>query len=114
MNISLTSAGLAGLLLAATAADASAWTRHTTVNTWRGTYTVNAAGGCSGGVCSRTRTVTGPYGGTVTRSGTVVRTGPNQYSYQQANAELVPLAPRSAMAGSAFPALLPCSPGASP
>src|SRR5258707_11830593 len=82
MNISFASAGLAGLLLAATAADASAWTRHTTVNTWRGTYTVNAAGGCSGGVCSRTRTVTGPYGGTVTRSGSVLRTGPNQYSYQ--------------------------------
>ena len=82
MNISFAGAGLAGLLLAATAADASAWTRHTTVNTWRGTYTVNSAGGCGGGVCSRTRTVTGPYGGTVTRSGTVVRTGPNQYSYQ--------------------------------
>ena len=69
MNISFASAGLAGLLLAATAADASAWTRHTTVNTWRGTYTVNAAGGCAGGVCSRTRTVIGPYGGTVTQSG---------------------------------------------
>jgi len=26
--------------------------------------------------------VTGPYGGTVTRSGTVVRTGPGQFSYQ--------------------------------
>jgi len=82
MNISLASAGLAALVLAATAADASAWTRHSTVNTWRGTYTVNAAGGCAAGVCSRTRTVTGPYRGTVTRSGTVVRTGPNTYSYQ--------------------------------
>jgi hypothetical protein len=82
MNISFASAGLAGLLLAATAADASAWTRHTTINTWRGTYTVNAAGGCAGGVCSRTRTVTGPYGGTVTQSGSVVRTGPGQFSYQ--------------------------------
>ena len=82
MNISFTSAALAGLLLAATAADASAWTRHTTVNTWRGTYTVNAAGGCAGGVCSRTRTVTGPYGGTVTRYDTVVRTGPGQFSYR--------------------------------
>jgi hypothetical protein len=82
MNIPFASAGLAGLLLTATAADASAWTRHTTVNTWRGTYTVNAAGGCGGGVCSRTRTVTGPYGGTVTRSDRVVRTGPGQFSYQ--------------------------------
>ncbi len=82
MNISFASAGVAGLLLAATAADASAWTRQTTVNTWRGTYTINGAGGCAGGVCSRTRTVTGPYGGTVTQSGTVVRTGPGQFSYQ--------------------------------
>src|SRR3954469_18313939 len=82
MNISFASAGLAGLLLAATAADASAWTRRTTVDTWRGTYTVNAAGGCAGAVCSRTRTVTGPYVGTVTQSGSVVRTGPNTYNYQ--------------------------------
>jgi len=82
MNISITSAAFAGLLLAGSAADASAWTRRTTVNTWRGIYTVNAAGGCAGNVCSRTRTVTGPYGGTVTRSGTVVRTGPGQFSYQ--------------------------------
>jgi hypothetical protein len=83
MNIPFASAGLAGLLLAATAADASAWTRYTTVNTWRGTYTVNAAGGCAAGVCSRTRTVTGPYGGTVTQSGSVVRTGPGQFSYRE-------------------------------
>src|SRR5262245_25904826 len=82
MNISFTSAALAGLLLAGSAADASAWTRQGTVTTWRGTYTVNAAGGCAGNVCSRARTVTGPYGGTVTRSGTVVRTGPGQFSYQ--------------------------------
>jgi hypothetical protein len=82
MNISITSAALAGLLLAGTAADASAWTRQGTVTTWRGTYTVNGAGGCGGGVCSRTRTVTGPYGGTVTRSDTVVRTGPGQFRYQ--------------------------------
>jgi hypothetical protein len=82
MNVPFSSAALAGLLLAGSAADASAWTRHGTVTTPRGTYTVNAAGGCGGGVCSRTRTVTGPYGGTVTRSGSVVRTGPGQYSYQ--------------------------------
>src|SRR5262245_37548711 len=82
MNISFTSAALAGLLLAGSAADASAWTRQGTVTTWRGTYTVNSAGGCAGNVCSRTRTVTGPYGGTVTRSGTIVRTGPGQFSSQ--------------------------------
>jgi hypothetical protein len=82
MSISFTSAALAGLLLAATAADASAWTRQGTVTTPRGTYTVNGSGGCAGGVCSFNRTVRGPHGGTVTRSGTVVQTGPGQYSYQ--------------------------------
>jgi len=82
MHISFTSAALAGLLLAGTAADASAWTRYGTVNTARGTYVVNGSGGCAGGICSFNRTVRGPYGGTVTRSGTVVRTGPGQFSYQ--------------------------------
>jgi hypothetical protein len=82
MNISITTAAVAGLLLAASAADASAWTRNGTVHTWRGAYTVQGSGGCGGGSCSRTRTVTGPYGGTVTRSRTVTRTGPGQYSYQ--------------------------------
>jgi len=82
MNISITGAALAGLLLAGSAADASAWTRQGTLTTARGTYTVNGSGGCGGGVCGYNKIVRGPYGGTVTRSGTVVRTGPGQYSYR--------------------------------
>jgi hypothetical protein len=82
MNISITTAALAGLLLAGSVADASAWTRHGTVTTPRGNYAVHGSGGCAGGVCNYNRTVRGPYGGTVARSGTVVRTGPGQYNYQ--------------------------------
>jgi hypothetical protein len=74
-------AALAGLLLVGTIAEASAWTRHGTVNTARGTYTVHGAGGCAGGTCARTKTVTGPYGGTVTRSGSITKTAPGQYQY---------------------------------
>jgi hypothetical protein len=74
-------AAIAGLLLVGTAAEASAWTRQGTVTTARGTYTVNGAGSCAGGTCSRSRTVTGPYGGTVTRNGSVTKTGPGQYQY---------------------------------
>lgn len=74
-------AAIAGLLLVGMAAEASAWTRQGTVTTARGTYAVNGSGSCAGGTCSRTRTVTGPYGGTVTRSGSVTKTGPGQYQY---------------------------------
>jgi hypothetical protein len=81
MSIHFATAGLAGLLLAGTIAEASAWTRQGTVTTARGTYAVNGAGSCAGGTCSGTRTVTGPYGGTVTRSGTVTKTAPGQYQY---------------------------------
>ena len=76
MKTHFATATVAGLLLVGTIAEASAWTRQGTVNTARGTYTVNGAGSCAGGTCSGTRTVTGPYGGTVNRSGTVVVTPP--------------------------------------
>ena len=81
MKTIIATAALAGTLIVGTAADASAWTRNGTVSTWRGTYTVHGGGGCAGGTCSWGRTVTGPYGGTWTRSGTVTQTGPGQYSY---------------------------------
>ena len=80
----LATAAIAGLLLLGTAAEASAWTRHGTVTTARGTYAVNGAGSCAGGTCSRTRTGTGPNGGTVTRSGSVTQTAPGQYQYSGA------------------------------
>jgi hypothetical protein len=83
MNISITTAAIAGLLLVASAADASAWTRNGSVQTRRGTYTIHGSGGCGGGSCTHNRTVTGPYGGTVTRSGAVTQTGPGQYNYQR-------------------------------
>jgi hypothetical protein len=81
--INFATATLAGLLLVGTIAEASAWTRQGTVTTARGTYTVNGAGSCAGGTCSRARTVTGPNGGTVTRSGSVTKTSPGQYQYSR-------------------------------
>lgn len=72
-------ASLAGLLCVVAAADASAWTRSATVNTTRGTYSASAAGGCAYGTCSRTKSVTGPNGNTVTRSGSVSAAPPYPY-----------------------------------
>jgi hypothetical protein len=74
-------AAVAGLLVVGPIAEASAWTRNSTVTTRYGTYTVNGAGGCGGGSCSFNRTVTGPYGDTWTRNGAITRTGPNRYTY---------------------------------
>jgi hypothetical protein len=74
---------LASLMVAGAAADASAWTRQGSVNTWRGTYAYQGSAGCAAGTCSRSRSVTGPYGGTVSRSGSVTRTAPGQYSYSR-------------------------------
>jgi hypothetical protein len=79
----LVTAALAGLMVAGTAADASAWTRQGTVTTWRGTYAYQGSAGCANGACSRSRAVTGPYGGTVSRSGSVSRTAPGQYTYSR-------------------------------
>lgn len=79
----LATAALAGLMVVGAAADASAWTRQGSVTTWRGTYAYQGSGGCAAGTCSRSRSVTGPYGGTVSRSGSVTRTAPGQYSYSR-------------------------------
>lgn len=81
MKQHLLTASLAGLLCVVAAADASAWTRSATVNTARGTYSASASGGCAYGTCSRTKSVTGPYGNTVTRSGSVSATAPAPYPY---------------------------------
>ena len=81
MKMLIATASLAGLLVVGPIAVASAWTRNGTVTTQRGTYTVNGGGGCAGGTCSWGRTVTGPYGGTWSRSGTVTQTGPGQFNY---------------------------------
>jgi hypothetical protein len=68
-------------VLASGVSDAHAWVRSGSVTTWRGTYYGSAVGGCGSGTCSRSATVTGPYGGTVSRSGSISRVGPNTYAY---------------------------------
>jgi hypothetical protein len=51
------------------AGGALAYDRTITVTTPRGTYDKSVSAGCAGGVCSRDASVTGPKGGTVSRSG---------------------------------------------
>lgn len=74
---------LAGFSVLAGLGEAAAWTRSGSVTTPRGTYTGAAAGSCAGGTCSRAATATGPYGGTVSRTGSVTQTAPGSYSYQR-------------------------------
>jgi len=76
-------ASLAGLLVAAGISEANAWVRSGSVTTRRGTYYGSASGGCGGGSCWRSGSITGPYGGTLSRSGSVTRVGPNAYNYSQ-------------------------------
>lgn len=63
--------------------EAAAWTRSGSVTTPRGTYTGAVAGSCAGGTCSRAAVATGPYGGSVSRTGSITRTGPGSYAYQR-------------------------------
>jgi len=51
------------------AGSAFAYDRTVTVATPRGTYDKSVSASCAGGVCSRNSTITGPNGGTVSRSG---------------------------------------------
>lgn len=100
LKTSLAPVALAMTLMAAGASSADAWSRSSqgtgprgnswnssttgncsggtcsrtrTVNGPRGTSTRTGSTSCTGGTCSHTGTVTGPYGNSVTRSGTVTR-----------------------------------------
>jgi len=77
----LISASLAAALAAASVSEANAWVRTGTVTTRRGTYYGSASGGCAAGTCSRSISVTGPNGGTVSRTGSITRVGPHAYDY---------------------------------
>lgn len=83
MKLPIASLALAGLVSVAAATEAAAWTRSTTVTTPRGTYAGSTSAGCAAGVCSRSATVTGPYGNSVSRSGSVARTGYPSYMYSR-------------------------------
>lgn len=74
---------LTGIVSLATVSQAAAWTRTGTTTTPRGTYSSSGSGGCSGGTCSRSGTTTGPYGGSVSRSGSVTQTAPGSYNYSR-------------------------------
>ncbi len=62
-------AALAAIFSISAAMDANAWSRSSSFTGPRGTSSVQAQGSCSGGACNRTITRTGPYGGSVTHSG---------------------------------------------
>src|SRR6202012_2993776 len=83
MKFAIGTIALSALLIGGAASDAKAWTRTGTVKTQRGTYTRTASGSCGGGTCSRSASVTGPNGHTVSRSGSISRTGPYRYAYSR-------------------------------
>jgi hypothetical protein len=83
MKLVLASAALAALLGLASISEANAWGRSGSFTTRRGTYYGSASGGCAGGTCSRSVSVTGPNGGTVSRSGGISRVGPHAYDYSR-------------------------------
>jgi hypothetical protein len=57
------------------AIDAHAWTRKGAVFGPRGISTVHAHGSCANGSCNRSITRTGPYGGTMSRTGSASCSG---------------------------------------
>ena len=83
MKLALASLSLATVLGLAAVSPADARTRSGSLTTRRGTYTGNFSGGYGGGTCSRSGTITGPNGNTVSRSTSVTRTGPYRYSYSR-------------------------------
>lgn len=83
MKFTVGTIALSALLIAGSASDARAWSRSGSVTTQRGTYTGTASAGCGGGTCSRSVSVTGPNGHTVSRTGSISRTGPDRYAYSR-------------------------------
>ena len=83
MKLAIATAAFAAVLSLAAASDASAWTRTGSVTTRNGTYSRTVDGSCGGHSCSRSSTVTGPDGHSVSRSGSITRTGPYRYSYSR-------------------------------
>ena len=83
MKLAIGTIALSSLLMVAAASEANAWTRTGSVTTQRGTYIGTASGSCGGGTCSRTQSVTGPMGHTVSRTGSISRVGPYRYAYSR-------------------------------
>ncbi len=81
MNFPILSALLVGAFSLASISEAAAWTRSGTVTTRRGTYDGQFSGGCAGGTCSRSATITGPNGRTVSRTASITHSGPWTYNY---------------------------------
>jgi hypothetical protein len=83
MKLVLASASLAAVMGLASVSEADAWARSGRFTTRRGTFYGSATGGCGGGTCSRSVSVTGPNGGTVSRTGSITRVGHSTYDYSR-------------------------------
>jgi hypothetical protein len=83
MKYTLVSVSLIVAIGLATMSEAAAWTRSGSLTTRRGTYYSSVSGGCSAGTCSRSRSISGPYGGTVSRTGSITRIGDHSYTYSR-------------------------------
>lgn len=75
MKSLILAAALAIVPLGLGAGAASAFERHTTVDTWRGTYQKHVEADCHAGYCTRESEFVGPNGGTVSREGACWRVG---------------------------------------
>lgn len=71
----ISAAAVAVLVAPLFVSDAQAWTRNGAVYGPRGVSTVHAYGGCANGSCNRSVTRTGPYGGTMSRTGSASCSG---------------------------------------
>jgi hypothetical protein len=71
MTKTLTAGLLAGTFALLSVGQANAWTRDGSISGPRGTASVHANGGCTGGSCSRSINRTGPDGYSMSRSGSV-------------------------------------------
>jgi hypothetical protein len=72
----LSAAAVAGMIMAAGASSAQAWTRAGGgVGPRGGTWSSHGSGGCAGGTCGHTSSFTGPRGNTYTNTGSTTCAG---------------------------------------
>jgi len=73
-------AAIAAAILVGGTTDAFARSHQGTVTTPRGTYTTQGSSSCAAGTCSHSGSVTGPNGKSLSRSGSITKTAPGEYS----------------------------------
>jgi hypothetical protein len=66
---------IAAIVMAAATSNAEAWTRSASGSGPRGSWSSTSSGGCAGGTCSHSGSLTGPYGGTYNNAGSTTCAG---------------------------------------